>query len=118
MPYKVEHRKEKQAAAARRHYEKNKDAMKARARVHVERQRQINRDYVRELKESTPCCDCGRSYVYLAMDFDHVTGDKEGDVCRMVQNVTLTRLKSEIAKCEIVCATCHRLRTYARGQQD
>lgn len=34
----------------------------------------------------------------------------------MRYNVGLKRLKEEIAKCEVVCANCHRQRTWSRSQ--
>jgi hypothetical protein len=60
-----------------------------------------------ELK-STPCQDCGKSFHYCQMDFDHVRGTKVGVVSHMKSR---RQLKSEAAKCEVVCANCHRERT-------
>lgn len=51
------------------------------------------------------------------MDFDHVRGSKVGNVSEMLGSTSLADLLMEIAKCDVVCANCHRLRTYrpARG---
>jgi hypothetical protein len=44
------------------------------------------------------------------MDFDHVRGRKLFNIGASLSTVSLVRLLKEIAKCEIVCANCHRLR--------
>lgn len=47
------------------------------------------------------------------MDFDHQR-DKLKAVSQMAQNgYGEERILKEIAKCEIVCAVCHRIRTFA-----
>jgi hypothetical protein len=51
------------------------------------------------------------------MDFDHRDSEtKTGNVSNMVKryNAGLARLLDEIAKCDVVCSNCHRLRTHAR----
>jgi hypothetical protein len=49
------------------------------------------------------------------MDFDHVMGDKAGGIGQMVSSgFPLARIRAEIAKCEVVCAVCHRIRTFTR----
>lgn len=61
--------------------------------------------------KKVPCADCGNRYDPIAMDFDHVRGEKHGSVARMVRDgCSLARVLAEIEKCEVVCATCHRLR--------
>ena len=65
-----------------------------------------------------PCMDCGRWFPPCAMDFDHrnpVT--KRYTVTRMVGRAGTARLLEEAAKCDIVCANCHRLRTF-RGRSE
>lgn len=65
--------------------------------------------------KAAPCMDCKISYIPYVMDFDHVRGIK-------VKNVSLMRyfsepaILSEIAKCDLVCANCHRIRTFNRMQ--
>lgn len=60
------------------------------------------------------CVDCGRSFPSYCMDFDHIQ-DKEFSVslARTWRWARETVLK-EIAKCELVCAVCHRIRTHNR----
>ena len=99
------------AANNRRYYEKNK----ARVRERTALARERNAKFVRDLKESTPCADCGKFYPWYVMDFDHLR-DKIADVGTMATQtvVSLKTLQEEIDKCEIVCSNCHRVRTFTR----
>lgn len=63
--------------------------------------------------KQVPCADCGESYPPFVMDFDH-RGDKEFDIGMAPTRVSMSRLLAEIAKCDVVCANCHRFRTFAR----
>lgn len=48
------------------------------------------------------------------MDFDHLFA-KEDNIATMVYTgVALEVVRAEIAKCELVCANCHRVRTHVR----
>ena len=64
--------------------------------------------------KDAPCMDCGGTFPPECMDFDHVRGEKKvkavGDLLRCSLVVRLT----EIAKCDLVCANCHRIRTRKR----
>jgi hypothetical protein len=57
--------------------------------------------------------DCGLTFPPIAMDFDHVRGVKIRSVSQMA-NMKWAHVLAEIAKCELVCACCHRLRTKSR----
>lgn len=87
-----------------------KDRVVARNKANIQR----NREYVKAIKESSSCTDCGISYPYYVMQFDHVT-NKEAGISRMVgDGYSIKRLDEEIAKCELVCANCHMERTQSR----
>ncbi len=61
-----------------------------------------------------PCVDCGERDAPL-LEFDH-RGDKRGDISYLRSSGRPWRfIESEIAKCEVRCANCHRRRT-AREQ--
>lgn len=78
------------------------------------RQREYLRNYVRQQREN-PCTDCRIEYPWFVMEFDHCRGDKDTDIAKMVHApVGLPRLKRELQKCDLVCANCHRSRTYER----
>jgi hypothetical protein len=62
-----------------------------------------------------PCFDCGRRFPACSMDFDHRDpNDKLAAVTRMVGRAGFARIVAEAAKCDIVCANCHRARTFKR----
>lgn len=77
---------------------------------------EANRIYVRIIKESNPCTDCGIKYPHYVMDFDHLK-DKVVNVADLANSdVSTKRIQKEIDKCELVCANCHRIRTHKRKQ--
>jgi hypothetical protein len=49
------------------------------------------------------------------MDFDHREATaKAGRVTGMIGRAGNARILAEVAKCDIVCANCHRVRTFER----
>lgn len=81
-----------------------------------------NRKQYAKLKEelaalkSFPCADCHGVFPPYVMDFDHLDATlKRFDVGR-ARKYSLDEIKREIAKCELVCANCHRIRTHERRQ--
>ena len=66
-----------------------------------------------------PCADCRGRFPACAMDFDHRDpGTKRSSVTRLVGRAGAGRILAEAAKCDIVCANCHRLRTFERRSAD
>lgn len=65
--------------------------------------------WMEELK-SAPCTDCASSFPAVAMDFDHVLGEKVKGISAM-WSWSREKVLLELGKCELVCANCHRLRT-------
>lgn len=64
---------------------------------------------------AAPCMDCAGTFPWYVMEFDHRQPElKAALVTRMAGRVSLRRLLEEVAKCDIVCANCHRMRTLAR----
>ena len=67
-----------------------------------------------ELRD-VPCADCHQRFPPFAMEFDHRDpSTKRQDVTRMVGRAGIKRILEEVAKCDIVCSNCHRVRTYRR----
>lgn len=78
------------------------------------KKRQAVRDLIQSLKAGRPCADCKGEFPAVCMDFDH-SGEKVMNVSAMAVRVkSLARVRDEAAKCEVVCACCHRLRTEGR----
>jgi hypothetical protein len=110
MPYK---NPEEAAAAKRRHYDKNKDLFKERARSRV---RKIKEE-IRTIKEASPCTDCKVKYPYYVMHFDHLgIEEKLERVSELIRSRGYDTVMAELEKCELVCANCHAIRTWQRLQ--
>lgn len=92
---------------------KNQDERK----YDVARKQEI-RAAIDEIKSTNPCTDCVRFFPPVAMDFDHVRGPKSFEISAAAhRGMSLNAIKTEILKCELVCACCHRIRTAARTLQ-
>lgn len=105
---------EQRAAYNRTYYEKGG---KAKIKAANQARRERNREFVRQSKLGRPCLDCGGSFPFYVMEYDHIGDDKLDSVGSLAnQCVSLERLQAEIAKCELVCANCHRERTWLRSQ--
>ena len=78
-----------------------------RARYH--RQRQMLAD----IKIQTGCCDCGYKGHATALDFDHKEPKlKSFSLSKAYGQYSDERLLAEVAKCDVRCANCHRVRTF------
>jgi hypothetical protein len=75
-------------------------------------------EWVINYKLSVGCADCGYNAHSAALDFDHLPGSVKHCDIKQGQNLGWTALQEEIAKCEVVCANCHRIRTFNRGRED
>ncbi len=64
--------------------------------------------------KSRPCADCGIQYPYYVMDLDHREGVIKELSLHSVHRATKQAVLREIAKCDVVCANCHRERTHLR----
>ena len=62
------------------------------------------------------CMDCGFNGHPAALDFDHRVGT---DKCKNIGGMLRypwAKILTEISKCDLVCANCHRIRTVRRFQ--
>ena len=73
-----------------------------------------NRKFVTDYLNNHPCVDCGNTDIRV-LEFDHINDDKEGNISHAVNNAwSLERLTSEMSKCKVRCANCHRIKTIER----
>jgi hypothetical protein len=93
------------------YYEKNR---KKRAES-IRRKNQKSRDFMDSLKDK-PCVDCGKSFPPCVMDFDHRDKQQKKKNVGQMLGCSKDRILEEAAKCDIVCANCHRIRTYTKQQ--
>ena len=62
-----------------------------------------------------PCTDCHQTFPPDAMHWDHLPEvDKVADLGFLAARHNKRRVLEEIAKCELVCANCHAVRTAER----
>jgi hypothetical protein len=85
--------------------------VRSNARENYRRIQQFLRDY----KLEQGCADCGYNAHHAALEFDHVRGTKAHKVSK---SKSIAQAIREIEKCEVVCATCHAIRTFERLERD
>lgn len=82
-------------------------------RAKREEKRRELRAWLNEQK-CIPCADCKGTFPSMCMDFDHRDrNDKSFGIGRWANGMSRATLAVEIAKCDVVCANCHRIRTHA-----
>lgn len=70
-----------------------------------------------KIKEDSGCVDCGEKYPHYMLHFDHKPEfEKLGGVTELYSRYSRQKGLEEMAKCDIVCANCHCIRTYNRNQ--
>lgn len=94
-----------QSESSRRHYLKNRVNRIADKNARKER----NRVLVQEYKRSHSCIACGESEP-CCLDFHHRDPTQKDFVigASYTRSIGIGRIKAEIAKCDILCANCHR----------
>ena len=98
--------------AERRYYASHRKERCTYASDRMVRLRDERRPILQTAK-SRPCMDCGQSFPPVCMDFDHRNpADKSFTIADQYRQVPLSALLEEIAKCDVVCANCHRIRTH------
>jgi hypothetical protein len=101
----------------RREYDRDYHQRTRPARIaQKKRYRTEIREWYRELKTDKPCADCGGVFHYSAMEWDHRPGtEKVALISALVAKTnSRRRVLEELAKCDLVCANCHAVRTVDR----
>ena len=101
-------------------YAKNRDDQRRKANIRVEKKRLRNMKLRALYLSSRPCTDCGEPPdPDTPFEFDHREGMKNGSrrvsdlVTKGTNHIVMLR---EFKKCDVVCPSCHKQRTYDRGQ--
>jgi hypothetical protein len=105
-------RKANIAQHAKKSYKKNKAKVCQRSKLVGK----AKMDKITEIKSTTPCMDCGNIYEPCQMDFDHREPEKKSFSLNQARWKKWEEIEKEMAKCDLICSNCHRLRTYNRGQ--
>lgn len=81
----------------------------------IDEKRRYWREHAALLEQlrDVPCADCGVRFPSYVMQFDHRDASRKSyTVTRMIGRAGRAKILEEAAKCDIVCANCHRDRTY------
>lgn len=96
---------------SKRHYETNKA-------YYLEKNKKARLkkvQYIRDLKSEASCADCGEDFPHYVMEFDHRDPSEKVAAVSTLVSSSWKKLYAEIDKCDVVCANCHRARTWGRG---
>lgn len=101
---------------AKDYYKRYAKRNKTRIRRYRNEKRTEKQQLIRDLK-SKPCADCGNTFHYCQMDFDHRRpNSKFKEISKLANTAcSVTALLTEVEKCDLVCANCHRLREFYIG---
>lgn len=91
--------------------ENNPEKRRANQKKITNRRKQI----VREAKDK-PCVDCGTHLPPGCMELDHVRGVKKFSLSA-AHAYSEKRIREEIAKCDVRCPNCHKLRHHMLRQR-
>ena len=70
-----------------------------------------NRENLLEYFKTNPCIRCGETNP-VVLDFDHRDEkDKKYGISNMITSYNWDTILSEIEKCDVLCANCHRIKT-------
>ena len=99
-----------QKKISRQHYRANKARCLERNKKQILKCQNAVLNYLKE----HPCVDCGESDP-VVLDFDHKYS-KEFNICKKIRaTYSLETIMTEIAKCDVRCANCHRRKTAREG---
>ena len=99
----------------KQHYKENKPSYIERNRLRKPLVREENQRRIAAYLACHSCVDCGKTDIRV-LEFDHVRGNKSGDISRMVQEgYSWATIEAEISKCEVRCVNCHRVKTVERS---
>jgi hypothetical protein len=101
------------------HYLNNKDMYRQYRYKSRKKRVPILAKIVSEAKNK-PCEDCGHIFPDFVMDFDHRPNEKKYKKVSYLVKVgySISTLEKEIAKCDIVCANCHRVRSFYKLERN
>lgn len=107
-----EKQKDSQRKWAAKNPAKHREGENRRSRQRAQRRREL----LNKLK-ARPCMDCGGVFPPCCMDFDHRDRSTKIDIVSKVVSFPggFDALLAEIDKCDLVCANCHRIRTFERN---
>lgn len=95
----------------KRHYLLNKGYYAEKRARYNQKNIQVNQKRIIEYLLSHYCVDCGEKDLRV-LEFDHVRGSKKASISYLLNNsISWKVIASEIEKCDVRCANCHKKRT-------
>ena len=97
----------------------NPERHRENVRASKSRRRDAIRNFLRDYKTAAGCTDCGYNEHPAALEFDHLPEfEKSFNLSTApFEGIAMERVLEEIAKCEVVCANCHAIRTAGRREE-
>lgn len=88
---------------------------KEKTRSRTTRSRTLAKRKIWDIKEESGCVDCKEKYPHYMLDFDHLPDfEKIDSPTQMIHKYSWEKAVEEMSKCDIVCANCHKIRTWNR----
>jgi len=108
-------------AKGKEHHRNHMRKWRASNREHANRTwtdlRAKKKAWLDEYKSTHPCKDCGETHP-ACLDFHHRNpNEKELTLSLAVARASLERIQKEVAKCDFLCANCHRKHHYKERQR-
>lgn len=105
------HCKQCQSGFSKKHYAENKQKYFERDK----RKRSANKEWLKVYKQTLCCERCGYNTCPEAIEFHHRDPSvKDSAISSLMRFRSIEHLKEEIAKCEVLCANCHREHHYKK----
>ena len=99
------------SAYGKEHYQRNRGAYLARTKARRHRERDSYWAWLMTYLQSHPCVDCGETDP-VVLTFDHrELAEKVDTIGRLLSRSSWSTFLAEVAKCDVRCANCHRMRT-------
>jgi len=126
MPYKdKDERLSKSRAYSKAYYQKNKERLRKKQQCYLsvrenyakhaaalERKRKRNLEEIRKVKLAYGCCSpncCWEGdFVGCDLDLHHLDSSEKNNSVSKMTTLSMKNLCSEINKCVVLCAVCHR----------
>jgi len=82
--------------------------------AHARKRQDAMRARLDRYKQEKGCCVCGYNANPWGLEFDHRPGEQKLFTVGCVGSRSDAAIWKEIAKCDVVCGTCHNIRTISR----
>jgi hypothetical protein len=71
------------------------------------------REFINGYKLDVGCQACGYNEHPVALEFDHIDpSTKKFSIGSQLMSMSWKAIHDEIAKCQVLCANCHQIRTH------